>query len=341
MRHQLTKDSIIKNDHLRITRTLIATNWGRTGSTNITRPSGPRHHLGRARISNSHHCTHCGIADMTDDRNLNAHFPGLSYTMQPSLRSSKSPSPPLSLPLLQSRPGEAGASDTITPLLTGFTSQQLDSISKIVESAVKTAIDDRLGPLTRQATASVAPAPSLTGRRISNIVASAVKHALDERLGSSHQATPLTIALPLHDPQVKPTDPAQTQSHGGQPVPSNLPDSSHTQSHDLQPNEREVSYRTIFPRLPAGAPHDHPHIVDIGSLSDDFSQRGLGFADLVVTILFVYEPRALTDFLDFSKSNFDFKRVHTESHAKIPCIERRVKFVTVLSPFLGHNSHTC
>ena len=233
------------------------------------------------------------------------------------------------------------ALDSAISLLTGFTSQQLASISKLIHFTVKTALEERLD-LTAPCADPAAVTDSMPGRRIAKVVSSVVKNALDELHNSSMtDDAPLSMALVACDQDVEPTQSAQThlpqvppsksQAHSvsaesSQDVP---PDSQHIQIRDFQSNEHQVKYRTDYPRLLVNAPRDHPRIIDISSVSDEISQRGLGFADLVVTILFMYDPRLLSDFLDLSKSHFDFRRISTSQSILVPFIERRIKFVTV------------
>ncbi|KAL9125245.1 MAG: hypothetical protein Q9217_005521 [Psora testacea] len=222
------------------------------------------------------------------------------------------------------------ALDAATSLLTGFTPQQLTSISKIVESKLKIALDKRLGPETSRAVAP-AMATTLSGKRMSRIVSTSVKNAIVERPTSSatQEAAPvLTLSACEQETQPPPQPQSPPQSPQAQPTQPQSLESQQVHAHDFQSDDYEVKYRADYLRLPANAPRDHPHIVDIASVNDQVPQRGLGFADLVVTILFMYDSRVLNDFLDFNKHNFDFQRGNIRSGVIVPYIQRRIKFVT-------------
>ena len=247
---------------------------------------------------------------------------------------SRAETPPLSHP----NSDDADTLDAAISLLTGFTSQQLASVSKMVESAVNTALDERFDTTTATATATTssratAPAvvPSISGRRMSKIVSSAVKKALDERLGpSTTQSTASVVRHSTCNQEAPQPDPARiASSPQAESTKAPLPRSPPIIIHDFQTDQHKIKYRTDYPRLPPNAPRDHPHIVDINSIDDQTPQRGLGFADVVVTVLYMYDPRVLNDFLDFNKHSFDFQRANTRSGPAAPYIQRRIKFVTV------------
>ena len=90
-----------------------------------------------------------------------------------------------------------------------------------------------------------------------------------------------------------------------------------------------VNYLGVCSNLPIDAPPNHPHIIDISSIDYSLPQRGLGFADVAVTVLYSYDLAVLISFLDLSKKRFDFRRKPSTSDGAIAYIERRVKFVTV------------
>ena len=100
----------------------------------------------------------------------------------------------------------------------------------------------------------------------------------------------------------------------------------------LLSREHEISYLTTYPLLPADTPHAHPHIVDLTTVSETVTQNGLGFADLVATVLFNYDAAVLDGFLNLGKRRFEFKRKVRGTGNDFPFIERTLRFVTVNPP---------
>ncbi|KAL9098559.1 MAG: hypothetical protein Q9163_005804 [Psora crenata] len=219
---------------------------------------------------------------------------------------------------------EKGASDAATSLLTGFTPQQLASISRIVDSAVKTALHERPGPANLQSAAHSVKATK-PRRRVPNTASITATAPPKEGYGSASQlARPMERVVACNEDSHR-----SQQSQTRPPEMQSLPlASQQIQIHDFQSNCKELRYRSDFLRLPRNTPRDHPHIVDTTSIGDEFPQGEIGFADLVVTILFMHDPRLLNDFLDFNKHSFDFQRVSTRGGALVPYIERRIRFVT-------------
>lgn len=76
----------------------------------------------------------------------------------------------------------------------------------------------------------------------------------------------------------------------------------------------DIEYLSTCSQLPADAPVGHPHLIDIESVDADYPsypQPGLCIADMVVTILYNYNPETLERFLDMShdfKFHIHFKR---------------------------------
>lgn len=103
--------------------------------------------------------------------------------------------------------------------------------------------------------------------------------------------------------------------------------------------QHEVHYLSLHPHLPPSAPLSNPHIVDEATVSYTWAQTGLGFADLVVTILYKYDPHVLSLFLNAGKKHFEFRRRTPGLSTKMVFITREVKFVTVSLPLPFH--HLC
>ena len=97
--------------------------------------------------------------------------------------------------------------------------------------------------------------------------------------------------------------------------------------------QHEVRYLALHPHLPPSAPHSHPHIIDYPTVSYTWPQTGLGLADLVVTVLYKYDPHVLDLFLYSGKRKFEFRRKGPNKLTAVPFIIRDMKFVTVCLPF--------
>ena len=97
--------------------------------------------------------------------------------------------------------------------------------------------------------------------------------------------------------------------------------------------QHDVRYLALHPHLPPSAPRSHPHIIDYPTVSYTWSQTGLGLADLVVTVLYKYDPHILDLFLYSGKKKFEFRRKGPNKLTAVPFITREMKFVTVCLPF--------
>ena len=85
-------------------------------------------------------------------------------------------------------------------------------------------------------------------------------------------------------------------------------------------------YLTTHPSLPANAPAGHPHIIDSPKVSSPLP-HGIGFADMVVTILHDHGLATLTSFLDLNNPKFKFW--YTRGVLKRFYIERNKRFVAI------------
>ena len=85
-------------------------------------------------------------------------------------------------------------------------------------------------------------------------------------------------------------------------------------------------YLATHPSLPATAPAGHPHILDSAKVSWP-PPHGIGFADMVVTVLHNHSPATLTSFLDLQSPKFSFW--YTRGVLKRFYIERSKSFVTI------------
>ena len=93
-----------------------------------------------------------------------------------------------------------------------------------------------------------------------------------------------------------------------------------------QQQELEKIYLTTHPSLPDNAPARHPHIIDGAKISWP-PPHGIGFADMVVTVLHNNGPASLASFLDLQNPRFNFW--YERGALKRFYIERSKKFVTI------------
>jgi hypothetical protein len=56
--------------------------------------------------------------------------------------------------------------------------------------------------------------------------------------------------------------------------------------------------------LPKDAPAGHPHMIDIEMLSKMFPLKGACAVDTIATVLYKWDPQALSNLLDLSKRRF-------------------------------------
>ncbi|MDI1493539.1 MAG: hypothetical protein OHK93_005329 [Ramalina farinacea] len=98
------------------------------------------------------------------------------------------------------------------------------------------------------------------------------------------------------------------------------------QRHQLEQKGLEKMYLTTHPSLPADAPAKHPHIIDNAKISSP-PPHGIGFTDMVVTILYNHGPATLKSFLDLQNPRFKFW--YTRGVLKRFYIERSQRFVTI------------
>lgn len=94
------------------------------------------------------------------------------------------------------------------------------------------------------------------------------------------------------------------------------------------PYNPKLTYLSDYPKLPIDAPVGHPHLVDPGSVSEEFPQAELTIADLVVTVLFKYMPEALTAFLDLDRPEVHYIQGGGSTRLDF-CIKRDKRVVTV------------
>lgn len=56
--------------------------------------------------------------------------------------------------------------------------------------------------------------------------------------------------------------------------------------------------------LPADAPDGHPHIINIESFNEEFPPEDLKAVDAIASVLYKWNPKALSDLLDLNKDTF-------------------------------------
>ena len=91
----------------------------------------------------------------------------------------------------------------------------------------------------------------------------------------------------------------------------------------------KLTYLGDYAQLPVDAPVGHPHLVDPASVDEEFLPEDLTIADLVVTILFKFQPEALTAFLDLDRPKVHYIEGGTRGCRLDFCIKRDKRVVTV------------
>lgn len=124
-------------------------------------------------------------------------------------------------------------------------------------------------------------------------------------------------------PEKNPTD--STRDDQRPPIPERE-SSLDFQRRQQEQQELEKMYLAILPSLPANAPAKHPQIIDSAKISSP-PPHGIGFADMLVTILHNHGPATLTSFLDLQNPKFKFW--YTRGVLKRFYIERNKRFVTI------------
>ena len=109
-------------------------------------------------------------------------------------------------------------------------------------------------------------------------------------------------------------------------------------------SEKTPLFFIDHPKLPANAPIGFPHIIDAKRFGPDTDKRNLHTADGIATLLFLWRPEVLDDFLDMTVPIFEFVRrehnsfmldtIIARDHRTVAVSEIYQAFVTLLMKYL-------
>lgn len=84
-----------------------------------------------------------------------------------------------------------------------------------------------------------------------------------------------------------------------------------------------LEYLDNYAALPADRPVGYPHLINMDKYQEHIQRQGLRIADAVVTVLYNWEPEALTAFLDDDLEDFRFQVVDFSDHPQNFYVQRK------------------